>query len=220
MGTRGNWARDLAIALGNNNPSAETIRFISAWTVGEGTKATYNPLATTYDLPPNTPFNSVNVRNFQSRSQGIQATVKTLMGNHRGYEDIREGIRTNDAQRAMNGLMVAPWGTNGTHVQTVYNSKRNIENEDLLSEPTGGSGGDGVGGGTSGFGSIEPSENKRPNTISMPVSNTELDDTTRIGYFLFGVGLLLTAGLIAFRSFIPTAGSSELAQLAKAVVKA
>lgn len=219
MGTRAQWAKDLASALGNNTPNAEVIRFISAWTVGEGTRAAYNPLATTYDLPPNTSFNSVNVRNFQSRAQGITATVKTLMGNHRGYEDIREGIRTNDAQRSINGLMVAPWGTNGTHVQTVYNSKRDIENEPLLSEPSGGSGGDGVGGGGSGFGSIEPSENVRRTVPTTLNSTTELSDTERIGYTLFGIGLLLTAGLIAFRSFIPVAGSGDIANLAKMIAK-
>ena len=46
MGTRGQWATDFAKALGNPEPSADIVNWISAWTKAEGTKARFNPLAT------------------------------------------------------------------------------------------------------------------------------------------------------------------------------
>lgn len=134
MITRGEWSIEFARALGQNNPSASTINWISAWTAKEGTRAAYNPLATTYDLPPNTKFNAVGVRNYTNRAQGIEATVRTLRGNHPGYSDIIEGIVTNNPQKSADGLKRAPWGTNGTAVEVLWRNA-DVRDQNLLTEP-------------------------------------------------------------------------------------
>jgi hypothetical protein len=51
-----------------------------AWQAQEGTRAAWNPLATTRGMPGATAFNSVGVRNYASLEQGLQATVLTLFG--------------------------------------------------------------------------------------------------------------------------------------------
>lgn len=133
MGTRGQWARDLAAALGNAQPDAPTISWIAAWTKAENTRARYNPLATTQTWPGATNFNAVGVKNYASREDGIAATVQTLSYGFPGYDDIREGIRTNDPERAMRGLYRAPWGTNGALVERIWRSG-DVSGEALLAE--------------------------------------------------------------------------------------
>src|SRR6266511_2364082 len=134
MGTRRQWAIDFAAALGNANPTASTLSWISAWTANENTRAKYNPLATIYDLPPNTDFNSVGVKNFTTRAQGIEATIRTLRGQHSGYADIIKGIVNNDPQTSANGLLVAPWGSNGASVMAEW-KLHDVGDQMLLSEP-------------------------------------------------------------------------------------
>jgi hypothetical protein len=135
LGTRRQWARDFAAALGNTTPSASLLSWISAWAAKENSHATYNPLNTTYDLPPNTNYNSVGVKNYTTRNQGIEATVRTLRGNHTGYADIVKGIVQNDPQTAANGLLVAPWGTNGAAVMALWKTT-DVGDGMLPNEPT------------------------------------------------------------------------------------
>lgn len=59
-----------------------------AWQVAEYTKATWNPLATTYVMPGATVFNSHGVKNYRSMEQGIQASIGTLRLPSRGYEPV------------------------------------------------------------------------------------------------------------------------------------
>ena len=53
---------------------------VVAWAAQEGTVAGWNPLATTYEMPGSTRFNSVGVRNYVSLDQGLDATVLTIEG--------------------------------------------------------------------------------------------------------------------------------------------
>ena len=139
MGTRGAWARDFALALGNSNPNAKIINLISSWTKAEGTEAKFNPLATTLDYGENTLFNHLGpnsgVRNYQTRQQGIEATVITLRGKHIGYSTILRGIQSNDADTALEGMLtpLIPWGTNFGTVAAYYRTK-DVTGEPLLSE--------------------------------------------------------------------------------------
>jgi len=75
--TYGEWASLLLQQLGaptcQNNLTA-----IVAWQAAEFTQAGWNPLATTYDLPGATAFNSVGVRDYASLADGLQATADTL----------------------------------------------------------------------------------------------------------------------------------------------
>jgi len=213
MGTRGAWGRDLAIALGNPAPSRAIIRWISAWTVGEGTRARFNPLATTYDLPPNTAFNGVGVRNFETRAQGIEATVRTLRGNHPGYSDIVAGIRGNDVQLAQDGLMIAPWGTNGSRVAQVY-AARDTSDEPLLAEPDGGDTEVVSRGGTVPEPPRTPrdagdADDPRPSLrsgpgIMRPGDAPRVGNDLRIAYVIVGSGCLVLALGLAVRTFVPT----------------
>lgn len=56
----------------------DNIRFINAWQQAEGTRASFNPLATTMRWNGATTFNSVGVRNYASYEDGIKATAATL----------------------------------------------------------------------------------------------------------------------------------------------
>jgi hypothetical protein len=51
---------------------------VVAWEVNEGTAAVWNPLATTYDMPGATKYNSVGVRNYVGFGQGTDASRLTI----------------------------------------------------------------------------------------------------------------------------------------------
>jgi hypothetical protein len=51
---------------------------VVAWQAQEGTRAAWNPLATTRGMPGSTRFNSHGVQNYRSVEEGLQATVLTL----------------------------------------------------------------------------------------------------------------------------------------------
>jgi len=137
MGTRGQWSIDMLKSLGNNNPNEKTQNLVSSWTLAEGTKAKYNPLATTLDYGTNTKFNNCcggnGVKNYLTRAQGIEATVLTLKGNHSGYSTIVKGLIGNDPELALRGMHLSPWGTNFIHVETVWRM-RDVRSEALDSE--------------------------------------------------------------------------------------
>jgi peptidoglycan hydrolase CwlO-like protein len=65
-----------------------------AWQTAEGTLATWNPLATTYNMPGATPYNSVGVRNYTSLDQGLEATMRTLQVPGHGYGEIVSGLKS------------------------------------------------------------------------------------------------------------------------------
>lgn len=146
MGTRGAWARDFLQALGNSNPSNQTVNLVAAWTKGENTRAQFNPLATTLDYGDNTKFNNCcggnGVKNYKTREQGIQASIMTLQGKHAGYADIVKGLVNNDPNKAYEGMLVSPWGTNFVHVGVIWRTS-DVTGEPLKSEEGGSvSGGD------------------------------------------------------------------------------
>ena len=116
------WGLALANDLGNPAPSPELLRFLDSWIQAEGTAAAYNPLATSQPMPGSSDFNSDHVQEYLSVEDGLKATVLTLQSNHPGYSNIAEGIRTNDVQRAFDGLAASPWGTHAGDVAAmIYN---------------------------------------------------------------------------------------------------
>ena len=74
---------------------ANNLIAIVAWASQENTSAGWNPLATTYDEPGATLFNSAGVRNYSSLQQGLDATVGTLRSGFQshGYRAIVEDLR-------------------------------------------------------------------------------------------------------------------------------
>lgn len=138
QGARAQWAFDLAVALGNPAPSAETVALIVAWTRAEdgddaGALARHNPLNTTEDTGAVLVFNSHGVKGYATRADGLAATVRTLGYDYAGYQDIREGLSTNDPARALAGLYASPWGTHAALVEQVW--------RELLAAPAIGGGG-------------------------------------------------------------------------------
>lgn len=79
--TRGDFFRAVLAKLGAPADSVagrRNLDFFAAWGRAEGTKAAYNPLATTLARSGATDFNSVGVKNYASFDQGVDATVETL----------------------------------------------------------------------------------------------------------------------------------------------
>ena len=74
---------------------ANNLIAVVAWTAQETTSAGWNPLATTYDEPGATLFNTAGVRNYATLEQGLDATVATLRSGFRshGYGAIVEDLR-------------------------------------------------------------------------------------------------------------------------------
>lgn len=106
---REDWAVALLTALGNAQPSADTVALVVAWQTGENTTARFNPLATSQEMDGATVFNSHGVKEYATFEDGIAATVKTLSYAYDGYADILAGLQTNDPERAMAGLTRSPW---------------------------------------------------------------------------------------------------------------
>ena len=101
----GEWARLLLVALGAPVIRDNLVAVVS-WEAAEGTPATWNPLATTINMPDSTIYNSHGVRNYRSKEQGIEASVMTLRRPGHGYEDIvtslRAGREAMETGRAIN----------------------------------------------------------------------------------------------------------------------
>lgn len=120
--SRVQWSLDLLNALGNTQPTIETVVFITAWQAGENTNAAFNPLATTQSADGATCFNYINgrcgVRNYTSREQGLQATIETITNGY--YPNILAGLQTNQPELALNDGELGVWGTGGGNVRERY----------------------------------------------------------------------------------------------------
>ena len=75
--TYGEWAQSFLNNLGAP-VTRNNLVLVVAWETAEGTLATWNPLATTIDMPSATVYNTSGVRNYTTKQQGIDATIKTL----------------------------------------------------------------------------------------------------------------------------------------------
>lgn len=105
------WSRDLLTRLGLP-VTAENIRFLNAWQDAEGTRARFNPLATSRKAAGATQFNSHGVKNYTSYEQGLQATVETLRINGYGYPAILASLKLgNDAEATARAVASSEWGT-------------------------------------------------------------------------------------------------------------
>lgn len=195
MGTRGNWSIQFLKALGNNSPSDDMIRLVSAWTRAENTTASFNPLATTLAYGETTNFNSAGVKNYKTQSQGIEASVRTLNGNFYGYPQLLNALKTNDVSAAIASGGFDTWGSHTSAVHSIYLSG-DYKDEPLKSEESGTvSGGDWTkppenqgpnsSGGTLDYNPIDPSQSTYSNEYK-PQGVTE-NDIRNIGRMSLGV---------------------------------
>ena len=100
-----------AVLAGVGAPaSEENLVFMEAWRKAEGGSATFNPFNTTMPAPGATNYNSVGVKNYISKEQGIDATIRTLRKGY--YTKIIESLRQrDDASASAAALAASPWGT-------------------------------------------------------------------------------------------------------------
>lgn len=115
------WAKDFLTKL-NMPVTTENVRAITAWEQAEGTKASYNPLATTQGgFNGETTFNSVGVKNYASYEDGLDANVKVITNGL--YGNILSALQQgNDANSVARAVANSPWGT-GTGVERVLASQ-------------------------------------------------------------------------------------------------
>jgi hypothetical protein len=114
------WAKDFLTRLGAPiTPS--NVQAITAWEKAEGTKAAFNPLATTQGgYAGETTFNSVGVKNYASYQDGLDANVQVI--NNGLYTNILTALQQGtSAQAVAQAVASSPWGT-GTGVERVLAS--------------------------------------------------------------------------------------------------
>ena len=115
------WAKDFLTQIGAPI-TASNVQAITAWEQAEGTKAAYNPLATTQGgFAGETQFNSVGVKNYVSYQDGLAANVKVI--NNGLYPNILAALQQgNDAMAVAQAIASSPWGT-GKGVERVLMSQ-------------------------------------------------------------------------------------------------
>jgi hypothetical protein len=89
----GKWAENLLPVLGAPTCRANLV-VVVAWQAQEFTKASWNPLATSYSMPGATRYNGSGVRNYVSLEQGLEASRRTLALSSHGYEAILSRLRS------------------------------------------------------------------------------------------------------------------------------
>lgn len=106
------WDTQLLGAL-NDPASAANLRFLDDWQRAEGGTAANNPLNTTQPWPGATNYNSVGVKNYRTRADGIQATAKTIQNGN--YPALLAALASGDPYGVSNPEAVAQnlrtWGT-------------------------------------------------------------------------------------------------------------
>jgi hypothetical protein len=116
------WARDFLTKLGMPITS-ENVKAVSAWEQAEGTKASFNPLATTQSgFTGETRFNSVGVKNYATYQDGIDANVHALTNGR--YANILAALQAgNDATAVAQAIKDSPWGTGGGVLRVLASEK-------------------------------------------------------------------------------------------------
>jgi TolB-like protein len=95
---------------------------MQAWIKSEGTRAQFNPLATTRKAEGATNFNSVGVKNFVSYEQGVDTTIGAITNGL--YDDVITALRRgDDAYAVADAIAASRWGTGGL-VRKVLDSNR------------------------------------------------------------------------------------------------
>jgi len=106
---RTQFAHDVLAGL-NLPATSENVRALVAWQQAEGTKAQFNPFATTQSWDGASNFNSVGVKNYESYADGVAATVKTMKNGF--YEGVLDALRAgNSAEAVGRAVAASPWGT-------------------------------------------------------------------------------------------------------------
>ncbi len=121
------WAKDFLTRLGAPL-TASNLQAITAWEQAEGTKAAFNPLATTQSgFAGETTFNHVGVKNYVSYEDGLDANVKVITNGL--YPNILAALNQGDsAQAVAEAVANSPWGT-GKGVERVLASQSQSQSQ-------------------------------------------------------------------------------------------
>jgi hypothetical protein len=113
--------------------SKENLLFFYAWRQAEGAKSTYNPFNTTQPTEGSTLWNCLSkksgkcvggVRNYKTKQDGIDATVKTI--NNGNYKCIVDGLKGNKgAAKIAECPDLKKWGTGGGVTRVLKTKKIN-----------------------------------------------------------------------------------------------
>lgn len=90
----------------------ENLKFMYAWRQSEGKAGKFNPFNTTQKMPGATNFNSVGVKNYTSKQDGLEATVKTLKNGR--YNCILDGLKNDIGAKKISTKCLSDlktWGT-------------------------------------------------------------------------------------------------------------
>ena len=121
------WCAELLPRLGLS-VQKQAVGACVAWVRAEGTFQTINnPLNTTQEMPGASCYNHVCVRVFQSREDGLLATVKTFTYKGHGYEAILAGLASNNGDETARAIEVSDWGTGGRAVEVWNEIKGNYQ---------------------------------------------------------------------------------------------
>lgn len=129
-GSERKWAASLLSRLGAPATDAN-ISALTTWARFEGghwnNSAHYNPLNTTLDMGGNKSINKVGVKRYGSWEEGLDATVKTLLGNRsseRGYAAIVQALQSNAGTSAVLGAVNQSAWVHGEGKSSNYNFPR------------------------------------------------------------------------------------------------
>lgn len=176
--TKAGWASEFLRRL-DAPVTTDTVQLVIAWIDGEGTRARYNPLATTQWAPGATIFNSHKVRNYPDLETGFLATLDTITNGR--YDTIVAGLRAGDVNAALSDSKEwTTWGTGSAQrlqslLATVRSSWPAEATDALKAIPPGGSSlpnptlPPSSGGGSGGGGTVELTGGLIPN----PFGDTE-----------------------------------------------
>lgn len=108
--------------------SGENRRFLGAWQLAEGGTAAFNPLNTTEPWAGATNYNSVGVKNYRTGSDGIAATVATLLNGHYTniVHDLRDGTLPAEMIVKRNDAEIRVWGTNPNTILAVLATRHGV----------------------------------------------------------------------------------------------
>lgn len=117
-GSPDQWALDF-LARAHFEATPANVQTVVSWEYAEssGGGGMWNPLNTTQGgYPGETNFNSVGVKNYVRRSDGIDANAHVI---HNGYYPgvINRFLNGNDARATCDAITASPWGTG--HIQLI-----------------------------------------------------------------------------------------------------
>jgi hypothetical protein len=106
------------------------LKALQIWQKYEGTNACWNPLATTWGRPNATNFNSVGVKNYATREDGVAATANTIgTRNAANYSFIRQMLGLKGFDEAGLVANLKKYSGGGAYVTNMMNEWRALYNQ-------------------------------------------------------------------------------------------